>query len=51
MTTHVIRQVEPSTPDGEHTPRRGVGLGLAALTALVVGYMIEIGRASCRERV
>ena len=43
MTTHVIRRVEASTPDGEHIPRRGVGLGLAALTALVVGSMIGSG--------
>ena len=43
MTTHVIRQVEPSTPDGQHIPRRGVGLGLGALTALVVGSMIGSG--------
>jgi arginine:ornithine antiporter / lysine permease len=43
MTTHVIRRVEPSPPDREHIPRRGVGLGLGALTALVVGSMIGSG--------
>src|SRR5215212_9997281 len=43
MTTHVIRRAEPSTPHGEHIPRSGVGLGLAALTALVVGSMIGSG--------
>jgi arginine:ornithine antiporter / lysine permease len=43
MTTHVIRRVEPSTPHGDHIPRRGVGLGLTALTALVVGSMIGSG--------
>src|SRR4029078_189755 len=43
MTTHVIRKVDPSTPDGQHLPRRGVGLGLGALTALVVGSMIGSG--------
>jgi len=43
MTTHVTRPVEPSTTDGQHLPRRGVGLGLGALTALVVGSMIGSG--------
>jgi arginine:ornithine antiporter / lysine permease len=43
MTTHVIRRVEPSNPHGDHIPRRGVGLGLTALTALVVGSMIGSG--------
>jgi arginine:ornithine antiporter / lysine permease len=43
MTTHVIRRVEPSIPHGDHIPRRGVGLGLTALTALVVGSMIGSG--------
>jgi arginine:ornithine antiporter / lysine permease len=43
MTTHVIQRVDRSIPDGEHSPRRGVGLGLAALTALVVGSMIGSG--------
>jgi arginine:ornithine antiporter / lysine permease len=41
--SHVLtRRVEP-TPTGEPLPKRGVGLGLAALTALVVGSMIGSG--------
>jgi arginine:ornithine antiporter / lysine permease len=47
MTTHAYRPVEVAkpteTPTGERTPRRGVGLGLGALTALVVGSMIGSG--------
>jgi arginine:ornithine antiporter / lysine permease len=47
MTTHAYRPVEVTketqAPTGERTPRRGVGLGLGALTALVVGSMIGSG--------
>lgn len=47
MTTHAYRRVEVTEPTetltGERAPRRGVGLGLGALTALVVGSMIGSG--------
>jgi arginine:ornithine antiporter / lysine permease len=42
MSQVLTRRVEP-TPTGDHSPKRGVGLGLAALTALVVGSMIGSG--------
>jgi arginine:ornithine antiporter / lysine permease len=41
--SHVLtRHVEQTSPGGD-LPKRGVGLGLAALTALVVGSMIGSG--------
>ncbi len=41
--SQVLTRPVGSTGDGEHRPRRSVGLGLAALTALVVGSMIGSG--------
>ena len=43
MTTHLIRPAEHSTDAGHHRSAPQVGLGLAALTALVVGSMIGSG--------
>jgi arginine:ornithine antiporter/lysine permease len=43
MTTHLIRPADSATEPGQHRPSTTVGLGLAALTALVVGSMIGSG--------
>jgi arginine:ornithine antiporter / lysine permease len=42
MSHDLMRRVH-ETPADDHLPRRGVGLGLGALTALVVGSMIGSG--------
>src|SRR6476469_8200293 len=41
--SHVLARPVAPTGDGDHLPRRSVGLGFAALTALVVGSMIGSG--------
>jgi arginine:ornithine antiporter/lysine permease len=43
MTTHLIRPADNSTDTGHHRSPATAGLGLAALTALVVGSMIGSG--------
>ena len=43
MTTHLIRPADHSADAGHHRPPATAGLGLAALTALVVGSMIGSG--------
>lgn len=42
MSQTTARRAQPAPAD-DHVPRRGVGLGLGALTALVVGSMIGSG--------
>jgi arginine:ornithine antiporter / lysine permease len=42
MSQTTVRRAQPAPAD-DHVPRRGVGLGLGALTALVVGSMIGSG--------
>ncbi|MDX6360284.1 MAG: arginine:ornithine antiporter / lysine permease, partial [Nocardioidaceae bacterium] len=41
--SHVLTRHVEQTSSGDRLPKRGVGLGLAALTALVVGSMIGSG--------
>jgi len=43
MTTHLIRPADSAAEPGHHRSPTTVGLGLAALTALVVGSMIGSG--------
>src|SRR2546430_14853982 len=55
-----VQAIEKDLPKGSHIVIRGqvqtmkssfAGLGLGLLGAIVLAYLLKIGRASCRERV